>query len=245
MTTATVRAPAKLTVRLRMTGTRSDGYHLIDAEMVTLALADRLTIAPGGRGLTVTGPYAAGVPVDETNLVAGALRLAGREAAVAIDKQIPHGGGLGGGSANAAAILRWAGYGDLAGASRLGADVPFCLVGGRAHVRGIGEIVDPLPPQERSFTLVIPPLHSSTPRVYAAWDALGGPRGAGDNDLEPAAIAVEPELGRWRERIVEACGLTPTLAGSGSTWFVDGEHGALADALPEAKVIVTRTDRPE
>lgn len=244
MNPVVVLAPAKLTVRLRITGIRADGYHLLDAEMVTLDLADRLTIVPGGHGLAATGPYAAGVPLDETNLVAGALRLAGRQAAVTIDKQIPHGGGLGGGSANAAAVLRWAGYDDLAGAARLGADVPFCLVGGRAHVRGIGELVDPLPRLDRTFTLVIPPLHSSTPRVYAAWDALGGPHGDGDNDLEPAAIAVEPELGRWRARIVEACGRTPTLAGSGSTWFVDGDHGALADALPEAKVIVTRTDRP-
>ena len=64
---------------------------------------------------------------------------------VHVDKRIPHGGGLGGGSADAAAVLRWAGVDDLGAASRLGADVPFCLVGGRARVRGIGEVVEPLP----------------------------------------------------------------------------------------------------
>ena len=77
-------------------------------------------------------------------------RVVGRTAAVHVDKQIPHGGGLGGGSADAAAILRWAGVDDPNVAVALGADVPFCLVGGRARVTGIGEIVDPLPPSNGS-----------------------------------------------------------------------------------------------
>ncbi len=244
MTAVVVGAPAKLTVSLRITGVRADGYHLIDAEMVTLALADELTIDATGVGLRAAGPFAAGVPLDGSNLVAKALRLVGRTAEVTIDKRIPHGGGLGGGSADAAAVLRWAGYDDLDGAARLGADVAFCLVGGRAQVGGIGERIEPLAPVERWFTLVIPPFGCSTPAVYASWDALGGPRSTGRNDLEPAALALEPRLVGWRDRIAEACGLTPTLAGSGSTWFVDGAHPDLADALPGAQVVVTRTDRP-
>ncbi len=169
---------------------RADGYHLIDAEMVTLDLADTLTIDEGGDGITVGGPYAAGVPTGDANLVARALRLAGRRAAVHIDKQIPSGGGLGGGSADAAAILRWAGHTDLEAASRLGADIPFCLVGGRARVTGIGEVVEPLADEPRVVTLVVPPIHVSTPDVYRAWDDLGGPTADGPNDLEPAALAV-------------------------------------------------------
>src|SRR5690606_18056867 len=86
-------APAKLTTELRITGVRDDGYHLIDAEMVSLELADVVTIEPGGDGIAVTGPFAAGVPVDHDNLVARALRLVDRRAAVTIDKRIPHGGG--------------------------------------------------------------------------------------------------------------------------------------------------------
>ena len=129
-----VRAPAKLTLSLRIIGVRADGYHLLDAEMVTLELADTLTFADGD-GLTVSGPFAAGVPTDDSNLVRRALRLVGRRAAVHVDKHIPAGGGLGGGSADAAAVLRWAGVDDLAVAAALGADVPFCLVGGRARVR--------------------------------------------------------------------------------------------------------------
>src|SRR3954453_10223424 len=126
-------AAAKLTVELRLTGVRDDGYHLIDAEMVSLELHDVLTVGPGD-GLTASGPFAAGMPLDDSNLVRQALRLAGREAAVHVEKLIPHGGGLGGGSADAAAVLRWCGFDDLVAASRLGADIPFCLGGGRARV---------------------------------------------------------------------------------------------------------------
>ena len=243
MSAADLRANAKLTLTLRVTGTREDGYHLIDAEMVTLELHDVLTISTGD-SLAASGPFATGMPTDDTNLVRKALHLAGRTAAVRIDKQIPHGGGLGGGSADAAAVLRWAGFDDLVAASRLGADIPFCMIGGRARVRGIGEIVDPLPVVDDVFTLVIPPFGCSTPSVYRAWDELGGPRGPSGNDLEPAAIAIEPRLADWRERIIEATGVVPVLAGSGATWFLRGAHADAADALPDATVVVTRTDRP-
>ena len=236
-------APAKLTLTLRVTGVRPDGYHLIDAEMVALDLADTVTIDEAGSGITVGGPYAAGVPTDATNLVAGAMRLAGRRAAVHIDKHIPHGGGLGGGSADAAAVLRWTGHTDLVSAAELGADVPFCLLGGRARVRGIGEVVDPLEHVPLTVTLVVPPVHVSTPAVYRAWDELGGPAAAGPNDLEPAALVVAPELARWRERIGELAGVTPVLAGSGATWFVPDERDdALASLRSEgAAVVVART----
>jgi 4-diphosphocytidyl-2-C-methyl-D-erythritol kinase len=217
-----VRAPAKLTRSLRITGVRADGYHLIDAEMVSLDLADTLTIAEGD-GLVVRG-IGADVPVDDDNLVAQALRVARRTAHVTLDKRIPAGAGLGGGSADAAAVLRWAGVTDLAVAVRLGADVPFCLVGGRARVTGIGEQVDPLPFEARTFTLVTPPVHCSTPAVYRAWDDLGGPTAGGPNDLEPAALVVAPELAAWRERLGDTTGETPTLAGSGSAWFVEGAY---------------------
>ena len=230
-----LHAPAKLTLSLRITGVRDDGMHLIDAEMVSLSLHDVVTIDPAGTGITAVGRYADGVPTDSSNLVARALELAGRTAHVTIDKQVPHGGGLGGGSSDAAAVLRWAQWGDtpeaLAAAARLGADIAFCLVGARARVRGIGEQIDPLPHVDRVVTLVIAPLSVSTPAAYRAWDQLGGPTAPGPNDLEPAAIMVEPELARWRDRIGDACGRTPVLAGSGATWFVHGEHSNALAAL--------------
>jgi 4-diphosphocytidyl-2-C-methyl-D-erythritol kinase len=218
-----LRAPAKLTLSLRVTGARDDGYHLIDAEMVTLDLADTLTIDDAGDGLEVTG-HGEGVEADDDNLVRRALRAAGRTAHVRLDKRIPAGAGLGGGSSDAAAVLRWAGVTDLDLAASIGADVAFCLVGGRARVRGIGEQVEPLPFEPRTFTLLTPPVRCSTPAVYGAWDGLGGPTADGPNDLEPAALVVAPELARWRDRLGDLTGQTPVLAGSGSTWFVEGAH---------------------
>jgi 4-diphosphocytidyl-2-C-methyl-D-erythritol kinase len=214
------RAPAKLTLSLRVVGVRNgDGYHLLDAEMVTVDLADELEFRDGD-GLDIVGGSA--VPEDDTNLVRRALRAVERSAHVRLRKRIPMGGGLGGGSADAAAVLRWAGVTDLGLAATLGADVPFCVVGGRARVRGIGEVVEPLPYQQRRFTLLTPPLFVSTPAVYRAWDELGGPAADGPNDLEAAALMVEPRLAHWRDRLGDTTGATPVLAGSGSTWFVEG-----------------------
>jgi 4-diphosphocytidyl-2-C-methyl-D-erythritol kinase len=217
-----VAAPAKLTCSLRVTGVRADGYHLIDAEMVSVDLCDTLTIRDGD-GLELRGA-GADVPAGDDNLVWRALRAAGRRAHVTVDKRIPSGAGLGGGSTDAAAVLRWAGVTDLGLAASIGADVAFCLVGGRARVTGTGELVEPLPFEARTFTLLTPPVHCSTPAVYRAWDELGGPTADGPNDLEPAALRVVPELARWRDRLGDATGQTPILAGSGSTWFVEGAH---------------------
>ena len=229
-----VVAPAKLTLSLRVTGVRDDGYHLIDAEMVSLDLHDDLVFADGD-GLVVEG--GAGLPVvaDDDNLVWRALRAVDRRAHVTLTKRIPAGGGLGGGSADAAAVLRWAGrVDDLALAASLGADVPFCLRGGRARVEGIGDVLTVLGDIDRTFTLLTPPFGVSTPAVYRAWDELGGPTGDGPNDLEAAALTVEPRLAEWRDRLGEATGETPVLAGSGSTWFVEG-------AFPGGDRVVTRT----
>ena len=163
--------------------------------MVTLDLADELTIDRARRRHGVDSPSTVPSPTvcrpDDSNLVRQGAAAAGRGAAVHVDKQIPHGGGLGGGSADAAAVLRWAGIDDLRpSAAELGADVPFCLVGGRARVSGIGEVVEPLPRRAATVTLVVPPLHVSTPAVYRAWDELGGPSRRRRNDLEPAALVV-------------------------------------------------------
>ena len=219
----TLSAPAKLTLSLRVTGVRDDGYHLIDAEMVTLDLADTLVVGPGD-GLELVDTTGAGLTVEATedNLVHRALALTGRTAHVRLEKHIPAGAGLGGGSADAAAVLRWAGVTDLGAAARLGADVAFCVVGGRGRVSGIGEVVEPLPFVERTITLWTPPFGCSTPAVYRAWDDLGGPSGDHGNDLEPAALVVEPRLAEWRDRLADVAGQRPRLAGSGSTWFVEG-----------------------
>ena len=78
------------------------------------------------------------------------------------------------------------------------------------------------PSTGQRFTLLTPPFGVSTPLVYQAWDRLGGLGSDGPNDLEAAALAVEPRLAAWRDRLGEATGERPALAGSGSTWFVRG-----------------------
>ena len=216
----TVSAPAKLTLSLSITGVRADGYHLIDAEMVSLDLADTLKIESGHR-VVVEGT---GEVDPDDNLITRALALVGRTARVTVAKRIPPGAGLGGGSADAAAILRWAGYADTQGAAQLGADVPFCLVGGRARVQGIGELIEPLEHIPRTLTLLIPPFGCSTPAVYRRWDEMGGPKGSNGNDLEPAALEVEPRLDQYRRALEQATGQTARLAGSGSSWFVEGAY---------------------
>ena len=193
--------PAKLTLSLRITGVRDDGYHLIDAEMVTLDLADRLSIDAGEVGAhrrravrrgraarrrrtsspgrcgspaaTRGGPPAQGDP---------ARRWAGRR------------------SADAAAVLRWAGFDRprrRVAPRRRHPVLPRRRAGPGA---GIGEIVEPLAPRALDITLVVPPLHVSTPAAYRAWDDLGGPTADGPNDLEPAALHAVPGAGRVARR---------------------------------------------
>ena len=255
-------APAKLTLSLRITGTRPDGYHLIDAEMVTLDLCDEIIVHPSSEPSVeiVPAPVAhdrAGaapdwdIPTDGSNLVIRALELAGRTAHVEIRKRIPPGAGLGGGSADAAAVLRWSNQMTaLEGiaseqritsqqAATLGADVAFCLVGGRAHVTGIGEIVEPLAFREQSFVLWTPPIGVDTAAVYRTWDALGGPAGEQSNDLEPAAVALVPELAAWRDELAQASRRTPQLAGSGGTWFVRAPYPVPTDVVQRRGVSAT------
>jgi 4-diphosphocytidyl-2-C-methyl-D-erythritol kinase len=232
-----ILAPAKLTVSLSVTGVRTDGYHELDAEMVTLSLADELVFEDGGAGLTVEAEEwmrATALPSAPDNLVTRALAASGRTAAVRLTKRIPVGAGLGGGSADAAAVLRWAGEKDLEVASRLGADVPFCVRGGRARVQGIGERVTALAFEAREYLLVLPPFGVDTAAAYVAWDA--NPSHEGRNHLAAAALSAEPRLARWRDALGDLTGREPHLAGSGSTWFVEGgPPEAGTDGMPELR----------
>ena len=190
-------------------------------------------IDEGGHGLEVEaepGTRESEVPPLDDNLIGRALAACGRRAAVQLTKRIPLGAGLGGGSADAAAVLRWAGARDPALAARLGADVPFCVVGGRARVRGIGEEVTPLEFEPRDYLLLLPPFGVDTAAVYRAWDER--PSHAGANELAAAALATEPRLGPWREALGDLAGREPRLAGSGSTWFVEG--GPAEAGTPDA-----------
>ena len=185
---------------------------LIDAEMVTVDLADELDVRrrrrPRGRRRAGGGlPRPAG---DDNLVRAGAGAPSAARAAVGCTKRIPAGAGLGGGSADAAAVLRWAGCRRPRRSPPRSA--PTCRSASSAAgpgCTGIGEVVEPLPFEDRTFTLLTPPFGCSTPAVYRAWDDLGGPTADGPNDLEPAALVVEPRLAEWRDRLGDATGRTP------------------------------------
>jgi 4-diphosphocytidyl-2-C-methyl-D-erythritol kinase len=242
---------------------RPDGYHDLEALTVSLdAPADTLTVTrspDAATMLAVSGPAREGVPVDGTNLV---CRAADRVLpdGVALDfrlhKEIPAGAGLGGGSSDAAAALRYC-AGELGlpahtvedAAAALGSDVPFCLHGGPAWMRGRGERLEPVRlPGPVAVVVAIPPFAISTPAVYRAWDELGGPGGrvvepppalasvvdALGNDLEPAAEHVEPRLAPFRTALEAVAGRPALLAGSGSACWIVCTGAADADAVATA-----------
>ena len=183
-----VRAPAKVNLGLEVTGRRPDGYHELRSILVNVDIADVVSLAPGA-GTTLTGEEAGSVQSgagsaqfgDVKELASRALgrleAVAGRDLGIHITvrKSIPAGAGLGGGSADAAAVLRAAaGLGvelapqDLADiALELGADVPFQLVGGAALVSGVGEALDPLPYRESWLAVAFGRVHCSTAEVFA------------------------------------------------------------------------------
>jgi 4-diphosphocytidyl-2-C-methyl-D-erythritol kinase len=234
-----LRANAKLTLSLAITGVRDDGYHELDAVMVCVTEpCDFVSIEPADvTSLTVEGPFADGVPTDASNLAWRAADACGSPVELHIEKNIPHGAGLGGGSADAAAVLRALGA-EPSVAATLGADVPFCMDGWPARVRGIGEILEPADVAPGWVLIAAPPFECSTPEVYAAWDALGGPH-TPPNDLEPAAHHVEPRLDAFKAAVESAAGAPAVLAGSGSAYavvFDDHDAAAAAHARVEKAV---------
>jgi 4-diphosphocytidyl-2-C-methyl-D-erythritol kinase len=223
---ARLRAPAKLTWSLHVVGFR-DGLHLLEAEMVSLDLADDLALfVPSSGVASIDMRYEDGSavrpPIDVgANLVTRALALVRRAAKARVTKRIPLGGGLGGGSADAGAILRWAGLSDAGAAISLGGDVPFCVYGGRALVEGVGERVTPLPFVPRTLTLITCPFPVSTAACYEAYDIVG-PASGSRNDLRTAAEAVEPRLKAAADWLAAEFGQPVELCGSGSSFFCEG-----------------------
>jgi 4-diphosphocytidyl-2-C-methyl-D-erythritol kinase len=217
-------AHAKLTWFLEITGVRANGYHELRSEMTTIGLHDVLMLDEAGDHLQILNPFSTEIASDETNLVSRALRLVQRRAGVRVEKYIPVGGGLGGGSADAAAILRWAGGVSPEVAATLGGDVPFCQLGGRALVEGVGELLTPQLYERRDLTLIVPEFGLSTADCYAAYDEMyaEGWRPDGPNALEVPAERVEPRLKSTLAWLRSELGGDVHLAGSGSSMFVEG-----------------------
>jgi 4-diphosphocytidyl-2-C-methyl-D-erythritol kinase len=208
------RAPAKLNLELRVLGRRPDGSHDVETILQAIDLSDRLSITPAPESTIETrGTFS--VPSGPDNLVLRAAAEFGLKAHFVLTKSIPPGAGLGGGSSDAAAVLRAAGEGrqDLdAVAARLGADVPFFLRGGTARATGRGESLEAMETRPGWFAIAWPRFEVSTAAVYQAWDVVGGD---GRNHLFRAACAVEPRLTRFAAQLGEGWLMT----GSGSAFF--------------------------
>lgn len=261
MTPLSLEAPAKLNLSLRVVGQRPDGFHLLETEMVLLELADQLLLMPGAPGLRVEAAPGEEVPVDHSNLAwRGLVAGIGSEpelVCLAVEKRIPVGAGLGGGSSDAAAAWRLgrrtstapdaATPQELLALSRLGADVPFFAArAAAANVTGIGELVTPMDaPAPDHVVLAHPTFRLSTEAVFGELDPADLANDRPDtNDLLAPALRLRPELGDLM-REVSAAGGEPRLTGSGSTIFSltdDAERAAaIAAALRSAGVRVTLT----
>ncbi|MDF1727865.1 MAG: 4-(cytidine 5'-diphospho)-2-C-methyl-D-erythritol kinase [Sulfitobacter sp.] len=246
---ARLEAPAKINLTLHVTGRRPDGYHLLDSLVVFADLGDVIDMTGGANlSLTVSGPFASGVPTDQRNLVWRAAEAAGLTGAIKLQKNLPHGAGIGGGSSDAAAILRHAGRPDLA--PGLGADVPVCLRPEAQRMTGIGaELTALVGLPAFPAVLVNPGAHLPTPAVFQAlerpdnapmtklpgedqdltgwldWLALQR------NDLEAAARHLAPVVGEVLATLQAQKGARVVrMSGSGSTCFALFEQASQATA---------------
>lgn len=253
----TLKAYAKVNLTLDIKGRRADGYHLLRSVMQSISLADTVTLQKKSRGqgisIQCSQPW---IPTDERNICWRAVEAfakhtqvpGGVAVAISLEKNIPAAAGLGGGSADAAAVLHGLNtlYGtglELAELQQIGlavgADVPFCLQGGTCLVEGIGEAVTPVGPFPSTvMVLVKPKAGVSTAEIYRSLDpaAHGGNStdrlleylasqtdtplsGVLENALESVTAVLLPEVGLWKGRLLEHGALASLMSGSGPTVF--------------------------
>jgi len=268
-------AHAKLTLSLAVYERRDDDYHELEALAVSIAdpsdvVGVEAVPHPPGITLEMTG-VTDDVPPGPDNLATRAAEdllidagRSGHGVRMWLRKSIPVRAGLGGGSADAAAAL--AAIRRLldvdvdqerlqALAAGVGSDVPFCLTGGAAWLRGRGELLEPVHlAGPLVLVLALPPLQLATPDVYAAWDELGGPIAMRrvpapppvaplaeelSNDLELAAERVEPRLADFRADLEAAADAPAILAGSGAAYAVLLD----TDSPTEATALARRLSR--
>ncbi len=245
-------APAKINWNLRVLGRRADGFHEIESLVSTVSVSDELSFAPRSDTKITLQCSDPDLPGDASNLVLRAARLLAERSGQArgvscrLSKYVPVGGGLGGGSSDAAMTL--AALNELWGlnwprprlldlAAELGSDVSFFLVGGSAVIRGRGELVQPVELPWRGWVvLMLPGWGISTAEVYQAWRAESCPVEAGPavpagvsdavewmrqtfNMLEMAAMKVCPALRELMDRAERTANRPVRLSGSGSTFF--------------------------
>jgi len=245
-------APAKLNLFLHVTGRRTDGYHLIQTAFRLIDLCDWITIAPRDDGAVRLESALPGVPAEQNLALRAARALKDATgvragAAISLDKRIPIGAGLGGGSSDAATTLialnRLWGTGlsraDLASlAVGLGADVPFFVFGRNAFGEGIGEVLTALDLGPAWYVVLTPQVAVPTGEIFAAPELTRAAKpikitaffkGFGRNDLEPVVCARYPEVAKhlaWLRGFGDA-----RMSGSGSSVFAEFASEAEAQAV--------------
>jgi 4-diphosphocytidyl-2-C-methyl-D-erythritol kinase len=238
-------ARAKINLCLHVTGQRDDGYHLLDSIVVFADVGDHISITPSvGFSLTIDGPFACDLSVDQDNLILRAAKLyvdVCDGAAIKLTKNLPVASGIGGGSADAAATLRALSrmtdvpLPDDRGLS-LGADVPVCLLGTACQMQGIGDVITPIVAFPRlSAVLVCPKAGVATSLVFAAITQKNNPQisklpvdglDSGNimgfinqqrNDMEIPSANMVPEINQCLEAIRKQGALLARMSGSGAT----------------------------
>ena len=264
-----IHAPAKLNLNLRITGRRDDGYHLLDSVVVFTDFGDWINLEPAQQDkVAVTGDFASFVSTSEDNICLRALAAFRDHGGVTgchtitIEKRIPVGAGLGGGSSNAAVILRY-----LNGTSpkpladtrlaeaalSLGADVPVCLAGTAQRMQGIGDLLIPVDPVPHGhLVLAGADVMLPTERVFQSLRESGSKEAeplrsseisgsvadiiAAGNDLQVAAMSLSPDIARVLDRLRDGNGVIATqMSGSGSACFGLFNNGD--DAITAAKTL--------
>ena len=227
-------AHAKVNLSLHILCQRTDGNHQLDSLVVFADIGDRLWFHDASElSVEVTGEFADGVPLDRHNLAWRAARAAGATCHIELEKNIPHGAGLGGGSADAAAVLRQ--FGGRSAAASIGADVPVCLWAGPQRMRGVGEVLDRLSAVPAChLVLVSPGCSVSTGEVFRSLrrndrSSMGvlpdWPDFAGfadwlrrqRNDLEEVAVELAPQVGDALAALSGA--VVARMTGSGTSCY--------------------------
>jgi len=248
----TGRAPAKINLALHVTGKRADGYHLLDSLVVFADVWDSLAVSRSrtpGIALSVDGPFAEGVPTGPANLIWRAAQAVGLPedggVAVHLTKRLPHAAGIGGGSADAAAMLRLMAslcdrpLPDPAAVLALGADVPVCLHGCAVRMGGIGDTLTEVPDLPPIWAVLVnpgvavptgavfarladperPPL-PALPDTWADAETLLAWLARTRNDLQEPARAECRPIGRVLQTLGAAVGCRlARMSGSGATCF--------------------------
>lgn len=240
-------APAKLNLALHVRGRRADGYHALETLYAFAEAGDRvMEEGAGAPALSLAGDFAGDLDPGSDNLavraaLAFAAEFGGEVPPLRLTKDLPVAAGLGGGSADAAAVLRLLARGRggveperlMALAAGLGADVPACLLSRACRGEGRGDELTPVDGTHltgRAVVLANPGVPLSTAEVFAGWDGQDrGPLSEGDpmavahegrNDLEAAAIALVPAIGELLDHLARQHGVElARMSGSGASCF--------------------------